>query len=515
MKNKSKISNQEHKNYKERSSDHDKDRKDGLEFSTDKITRKNQENNHNFTTQIFRKSSISNNSIFSCSNNNNTTSRYDNNGINRSATTNDVHLLIREEHVKLKDGEETNDFTITVNTPFLPKSENATAPQKDSSTEIGENDAEKKPVNFGTTATVLVATTKLKSCLKNPLRKKKKNADSEADGSKKLKKKQSKRHICWEMENDMNLIQNEEDGRGMQSKILNMAIVASGPAFLHGGGLNPESRRSSNPEAPLITDSSICLDLNSQGRKASLLDSLNAVSRTSSTSTLTNTRRRSSVMVTSLVKSLDKLGKYRPSFKPSSNANKPSQLHNIMASATIYTEATKVLTTTTISDATTSASIDTTAMSHSQPTQASSASNPSFACHPNKSNTKLIGDGGAGIIENVNDIITEVSDSPSLSLKSCPASVPRRRKRSVHTHHIDHNNRYEKRRPSVHDEVAKARGKGILSPRFVPRSRHNGISQSRDLHDRILNKRSPKRGRRSRRNSIRNASHNNLKSICT
>ena len=507
MKNKTDISNQEQKNCIKRLSDHENDnRKELLDFSTAKIARKNQENSHSFTTQMLRKSSCSNNSIFSCSNNNNTSLRY-NNGINRSATTNDVHLLIHEE---IKDEERKDDSAITANTPFLPKSE-STNPKKVSLPEIVD-DAEKKPINFNTTATVLVATTKLKSCLKNPLRKKKKNADLETDGSKKLKKKQSKKHICWEIENDMNLIQNEEDGRGMQSKILNMAIVASGPAFLHGGGLNPESRRSSNPETPLITrQQSIDSNFDAQGRKSSLLmNSLNAVSRTSSVSTVTNTRRRSSVMVTSLVKSLDKLGKYRPTFKSSSNANKPSQLHNIMASATIYTTTTKVLTTTTISDATTSFAIDTTAMSHSQPTQASSASNPSFACQPNQSNTKLFGDGGAGIIENVNDIVTEVYDSPSLSLKSCPASVPRRRKRSIHTHNID-----EKRRPSVHDEVAKARGKGILSPRFVPRSKHNGISQSRDLHDRIRKKRSPKRGARSRRNSIRNASQNNLKSICT
>ena len=121
-------------------------------------------------------------------------------------------------------------------------------------------------------------------------------------------------------------------------------------------------------------------------------------------------------------------------------------------------------------------------------------------------------DSGAGIDDIVNDVIPEVYDSPALSLKSCPASVPRRRKRSLHTNHTDH--RLERRRPSIHEEVVKARGKGILSPRFVPRSRHNGIGQPRDIHDRIQKKRSPKRAR-SRRNSIRNASNTNLKSICT
>ena len=131
-------------------------------------------------------------------------------------------------------------------------------------------------------------------------------------------------------------------------------------------------------------------------------------------------------MVTSLVKSLDKLGKYRPTFKASSDKSKPSQLHNIMASASIYNPTTKVLTTTTISDATNSAPIDTKASSITS--QAASASNPTFACHSNRSNTKVIGYDGGGIDEIVHDIIPEVIDSPALSLKSCPASVPRRRK---------------------------------------------------------------------------------------
>ena len=475
-------------------------------FQNEKNGNKNHDNDS--TNPILRKLSCSNNSIYTCSNNH-TTFQYD--SINRSATTNDVHFLIRENSETQRDKNnehEGGSSAITAKTPFLSDSQDS-KPTKYPSSE-NQDEGERKGVNFGTTATVLVATTKLKSCLKNPLRKKKKHSEGDLDGSKKLKKKESKKHICWENEN---LIQNEEDGRGMQSKILNMAIVASGPAFLHGGGLNPESRRSSNPETPLITDSAAGLDFNPQRRKSSLLvDSLNAISRTSSTTTLTNTRRRSSVMVTSLVKSLDKLGKYRPTFKRSSDKAKPSQLHNIMASASIYNPSTKVLTTTPLSDATTSAPIDTSAKSHSFSSQAASASNPSFACHSNPSNTKLSGDGVGGIDEIVNDIIPEVYDSPSLSLKSCPASVPRRRKRSVHSNHADH--RLDKRRPSIHDEVVKARGKGILSPRFVPRSRHNGIGQSRDLHDRILKKRSPKRAR-SRRNSVRNASQTNLKSICT
>ena len=77
-----------------------------------------------------------------------------------------------------------------------------------------------------------------------------------------LKKKQSK-HICWDLENaDMNLIQNENDGRGINSKILNMAIVASGPALLQGGDLcgGMTSRRSSGPDTPLTGNSSICFD---------------------------------------------------------------------------------------------------------------------------------------------------------------------------------------------------------------------------------------------------------------
>ena len=484
-------------------SDHESDRVN-LRLDDTLGNEKNGKLKNNSTNQTLRKLSCSNNSIYNCSNNH-TTCQYD--GINRSATTNDVHFLIREEQDS-NNKKVVDDENITAKTPFLSDANNP-KPTKDTSTEI-RDEGERKGVNFGTTATVLVATTKLKSCLKNPLRKKKKHSEADIDGTKKLKKKQSKKHICWENEN---LIQNEEDGRGMQSKILNMAIVASGPAFLHGGGLNPESRRSSNPEAPLITDSSMTLDFNPNGRKGSLLvDSLNAISRTSSTSTLksSNSRRRSSVMVTSLVKSLDKLGKYRPTFKASSDKSKPSQLHNIMASASIYNPTTKVLTTTTISDATNSAPIDTTA--HSLTSQAASASNPTFACHSNRSNTKVIGHVGGGIDEIVHDIIPEVIDSPALSLKSCPASVPRRRKSVRKNSHTDH--RHDKRRPSIHDEVAKARGKGILSPRFAPRSRHNGIGKSADFHERMLKKRSPKRAR-SRRNSIRNASQTNLKSICT
>ena len=85
---------------------------------------------------------------------------------------------------------------------------------------------------------------------------------------------------CWEAEQNINLIQNEEDGRGINSKILNMAIVASGPAmFMVGGG--DLSRRSSNPETPktilkqMSNDSAISFDFKPSDRKSSLI--LNSV----------------------------------------------------------------------------------------------------------------------------------------------------------------------------------------------------------------------------------------------
>ena len=209
------------------------------------------------------------------------------------------------------------------------------------------------------------------------------------------------------------------------------------------------------------------------------------------------------------VKSLDKLGKYRPSFKSSSDV-KPTMLHNIMASASTYTKET-VLTTTTISDAVSTS--DNTVLSHSIESQGAT-SNP-LAYTSNISNPEVHGGGsggGSNNIENANEIMYDTYESPSLSLKSCPASVPRRRKKSIHTHHMD--SKDQRRRPSVHDEVIRARGKGILSPRFMPKTRRNGLNQTRHAQDRKVIKRTPKRAR-NRRNSIRNANNNNMKNICT
>ena len=431
------------------------------------------------------------------------------NGSSAPATINENHVFVLQEPNLKEDNEGDND--VSPCTPFVPVPL-ITSPNGDSKKEVVTDTRGRKKDAFATTATVLVATTRLKSCLRNPLRKKHKNSDTDTEGNpcKILKKKQSKRHICWETENAENLIQNEEDGRGMSSKILNMAIVASGPAFLHGGGYT--SRRSSNPETPKVTNSTLSFDFVSQERKASL--SIDPTTCPSSTMqgpglNINQNRRRSSVMVSSLVKSLSNVGKYRPSFgiHSSSRPKQPSMLHNIMASATTYTSTT-VLTTTSISETTTT-NIDPTLISHSVFSQ-HSASN-SFANLSNRSNSRVHKE-CVGNIENVNDIIREAIDSPTPSLKSCPASVPRRRKRSTQSHNLNH--RYERRRPSIHDEVVKARGKGILSPRFLPRNRFNGINQQKNSHDLKAKKRSPRRIR-SRRNSIRNASNNNLKSICT
>jgi hypothetical protein len=427
----------------------------------------------------------------------------------------DVHLFLHEDHNSKEEEENDSDILISAKTPFLPDAA-STTPTKDTQNDMS-SDSHKKTDKFGTAVTVLVATTKLKSCLRNPLRKKHKNSDPDTDNGKEMRKmlkKQSKRHIGWAEEN---LIQNENDGRGINSKILNMAIVASGPALLQGMSA-ATSRRTSDVDTPLPTNSSICFDITSQGRKPSFSTPV-----TSDTTSINVSRRRSSVMVTSLVKSLDKLGKYRP-FKSSSGRAKPNMLHNIMASATTYepTLFTKetVLTTTTISDA--ASTSDNTFLTNNSVPYQGSTSNP-LAYTSNISNSGVHGGGsGGGLdnIENANEIMYDSYESPSLSLKSCPASVPRRRKRSIHTHNIDSNN--QRRRPSVHDDVIRARGKGILSPRFMPKTRRNGCNQTRQPPDRKINvekiknglKRTPKRGR-NRRSSIRNANNNNMKNICT
>ena len=133
-------------------SDHESDRVN-LRLDDTLGNEKNGKLKNNSTNQTLRKLSCSNNSIYNCSNNH-TTFQYD--GINRSATTNDVHFLIREDNDTKKEVDEEN---ITAKTPFLSDAKNP-KPAKDTSTEIPD-DGERKGVNFGTTATVLVATTKL------------------------------------------------------------------------------------------------------------------------------------------------------------------------------------------------------------------------------------------------------------------------------------------------------------------------------------------------------------------
>ena len=434
--------------------------------------------------------------------------------ITRSATTSDVQLLLLEKQSFTGNNEEENANDRVPNSTMSPTNAVSSPPEDDPEKETVK-EPQRKIDTMATIATVAVARTKLKSCLRNPLRKKRKTSDEESP-NKILKKKQSKKHICWEAEQNMNLIQNEEDGRGINSKILNMAIVASGPAFLV-GGMGDVSRRSSNPETPktilkqMSNDSAISFDFKPSERKSSLI--LNSVQAPESnlqnfTTNSESDRRRSSVMVTSLVKSLDRLGKYRSTFMKSSDS-KPSMLHNIMTSAATYTSTT-VLTTTTISEA--NSNIDTDLKSHSvYPRGSLTNSLSNFSNPPN--NTMH---GGESKLNPLDDIIHE--ESTSSPIKHCPASAPVRRRRTSQNITLSNDRRRsnETRRPSVHDEVSRARSKGILSPRFIPRNRLNGMTFYSPKHSPDLKskKRSPRRNR-NRRNSIRNASSNNLKSICT
>ena len=436
--------------------------------------------------------------------------------INRSATISDVQILqLEKQSFTGKEEEEKADDFVPDST-MCPKNALSSPPEDDPERETVK-EPQRKIDTMATIATVAVARTKLKSCLRNPLRKKRKASDDESP-NKILKKKQSKKHICWEAEQNMNLIQNEEDGRGINSKILNMAIVASGPAFLVGGG--DISRRSSNPETPktilkqMSNDSAISFDLKSSERKSSLI--LNSVQAPESnlqnfTTNAESDRRRSSVMVTSLVKSLDRLGKYRSTFMKSSNS-KPNNLHNLMMSAATYTSTT-VLTTTTISEA--NSSIDTDLKSHSvYPKGSLTNSLSNFSNPPN--NTMH---GGESKLNPLDDILHE--ESTSSSIKPCPASAPVRRRRTSQNTTLSNERRRsnETRRPSVHEEVSRARSKGILSPRFIPRNRLNYINgmtfHSPKNSPDLKSKKRPPRRARTRRNSIRNASSNNLKSICT
>ena len=437
--------------------------------------------------------------------------------ITRSATTSDVQLLLLEKQSFTGNNEEENANDLVPNSTMSPTNAVSSPPDDDPEKETVKEPT-RKIDTMATIATVAVARTKLKSCLRNPLRKKRKTSDEESP-NKILKKKQSKKHICWEAEQNMNLIQNEEDGRGINSKILNMAIVASGPAFLV-GGMGDVSRRSSNPETPktilkqMSNDSAISFDFKPSERKSSLI--LNSVQAPESnlqnfTTNAESDRRRSSVMVTSLVKSLDRLGKYRSTFMKSSNS-KPNNLHNLMMSAATYTSTT-VLTTTTISEA--NSNIDTDLKSHSvYPKGSLTNSLSNFSNPPNN-----ITHGGESKLNPLDDIILE--ESTSSSIKPCPASAPVRRRRTSQNTTLSNERRRsnETRRPSVHDEVSRARSKGILSPRFIPRNRLNyinGMTFNSPKHSPDLKskKRSPRRNR-NRRNSIRNASSNNLKSICT
>ena len=108
------ISKQEQNNCKKRLSDHESDRVN-LRLDDTLGNEKNGKLKNNSTNQTLRKLSCSNNSIYNCSNNH-TTFQYD--GINRSATTNDVHFLIREgqDNDTKKEVDEEN---ITAKTPFL------------------------------------------------------------------------------------------------------------------------------------------------------------------------------------------------------------------------------------------------------------------------------------------------------------------------------------------------------------------------------------------------------------